>query len=201
MEEWQARLVAIVESSDDAIVSKTLDGVVTSWNRAAERIFGWSAEEAVGRHITLIIPEERRAEEDHVLATIRRGDRIDHFETVRVTRDGRLIDISLTVSPIRDSAGRIVGASKIARDITERRRMEEARNRLLACERQARDGMPSRASRCRRDLQADPLARSRRGPRSGGEGRTVARLLEDHARAAAATPRPLHGSARRRWRR
>lgn len=139
IEEWQAWLVAIVESSDDAIVSKTLDGVVTSWNRAAERIFGWSAEEAVGRHITLIIPQERRAEEDHVLATIRRGDRIDHFETVRVTKDGRFIDISLTVSPIRDAAGRIIGASKIARDITERRRLEEARNRLLARERQARE--------------------------------------------------------------
>ena len=138
-EQWQARLIAIVESSDDAIVSKTLDGVITSWNAAAERIFGWTAQEAVGRHITLIIPEERWAEEDQVLATIRRGERLDHFETVRVTKDGQRLDISLTVSPILDASGRVVGASKIARDITERRRLQEARERLLEREQRARE--------------------------------------------------------------
>jgi PAS domain S-box-containing protein len=134
----QARLAAIVDSSDDVIISKTLDGVITSWNRSAERIFGWSAAEAVGRNIRLIIPDERLAEEDEVLARIRRGDSVDHFETVRVAKDGSLVDISLTVSPIRDADGRVVGASKIARDITERRRMEAERERLLASEREAR---------------------------------------------------------------
>ena len=133
------RLAAIVDSSDDAIVSKTLDGVITSWNRGAERIFGWTAAEAVGRHITMIIPHERTAEEADVLARIRRGERVDHYETVRVTRDGRLLDISLTVSPIRDAEGRVVGASKIARDISERRRFEAERDRLLAIAQEARE--------------------------------------------------------------
>jgi PAS domain S-box-containing protein len=134
----QARLAAIVDSSDDVIISKTLDGVITSWNPSAERIFGWSAAEAVGRNIRMIIPDARRAEEDEVLARIRRGESVDHFETVRVAKDGSLVDISLTVSPIRDADGRVVGASKIARDITERRRMEAERERLLASEREAR---------------------------------------------------------------
>ena len=134
----RARLAAIVDSSDDPIVSKTLDGVITTWNRAAERMFGWTAAEAVGRHITLIIPDERRAEEDEVLARLRRGDRVDHFETVRITKDRRLVHVSITVSPIRDAAGRIVGASKIARDITERRRAEEELEVLLRREQEAR---------------------------------------------------------------
>jgi len=134
----QARLAAIIDSSDDVIVGKTLEGIITSWNPAAERVFGWTAAEAVGRHITLIIPEDRRAEEDDVLARIRRGERVDHFETVRVTKDRRLIDVSITVSPIRDASGRIVGASKIARDIGERRRLEEARAALLEREQEAR---------------------------------------------------------------
>jgi PAS domain S-box-containing protein len=131
-EHVSAWLAAIIDSSDDAIVSKTLDGVITSWNRAAERIFGYDAAEAVGRHITLIIPRERLAEEDTVLAKILRGELVDHFETVRRAKDGRLIDISLTVSPVRDNTGRIIGASKIARDITERRRSEVERDALLA---------------------------------------------------------------------
>src|SRR5947207_4951586 len=123
-EELQARLAAIVSSSDDAIISKSLDGVIRTWNRGAERIFGYSAAEAIGQHIELIIPAERHAEETMVLAKIRAGGIVDHFETVRRTKDGRLIDISLTVSPIRDARGRITGASKIARDITERKRMD-----------------------------------------------------------------------------
>ena len=127
----RARLAAIIDSSDDAIVSKTLDGVITSWNRAAERMFGYTAEEAIGRHITLIIPEDRLAEEVNVLAHLRRGEKIDHFETRRRTKDGRLLDISLTVSPVRDASGKIIGASKIARDITEKKRNEE---RLAASE-------------------------------------------------------------------
>jgi two-component system sensor histidine kinase UhpB len=116
----RARLAAIVDSSDDAIVSKTLDGVIMSWNRAAEGLFGYSAAEAIGQHIFLIIPDDRRAEEIDVLSRLRRGEKIDHFETVRQAKDGRRIAISLTVSPIRDAAGAIVGASKVARDITDR---------------------------------------------------------------------------------
>src|SRR5216117_3730876 len=97
----RARLAAIVDSSDDAIVSKTLDGVITSWNRGAERIFGYTAAEAIGQHIFLIIPDDRRTEEEGVLARLRGGERIDHFETVRRTKDGRQVHISLTVSPVR----------------------------------------------------------------------------------------------------
>jgi PAS domain S-box-containing protein len=128
-DELRGWLAAIVDCSDDAIVSKTLEGVITSWNRGAERIFGYTAAEAVGRHITLIIPEDRRAEEDDVLARLRRGERVDHFETVRRARDGRLIPISLTVSPVRDAGGRMIGASKVARDVTERKLAEAALRR------------------------------------------------------------------------
>jgi PAS domain S-box-containing protein len=134
----QARLAAVVDSSDDVVISKTLDGIITSWNPAAERLFGWTAAEAIGRSITLIIPEERRTEEDEVLGRIRCGERVDHFETVRITKDGRLVDVSITVSPVKDGARRIVGASKIARDISERRRMEHERAALLVHEQEAR---------------------------------------------------------------
>src|SRR5207237_2706068 len=114
-----------------AIVSKGLDGMIMTWNSAAERMFGFTASEAIGRHITLIIPPERHAEEDDVLARIGRGEIVDHFETVRQTKDGRRLNISLTVSPIRDARGTIVGASKIARDITDRKRAEIERILLL----------------------------------------------------------------------
>jgi PAS domain S-box-containing protein len=125
-ESVRAYLAAIVASSDDAIVSKDLNGIVTSWNRAAETIFGFKADEMVGRSITLIIPPERLAEEEMILARLRRGERIEHFETRRHRKDGRNIDVSLTISPVLDAAGRIIGASKIARDITEKKRAEEA---------------------------------------------------------------------------
>jgi PAS domain S-box-containing protein len=125
-EETRARLAAIIESSEDAIVSKTLDGVIQSWNAGAERLFGYTAEEAVGRPITLIIPPERLDEEIAILDRLRRGERVEHFETVRVAKDGRRLDISLTVSPLRDAEGRVIGASKVARNITERKRAEEA---------------------------------------------------------------------------
>ena len=118
------RLAAIVESSEDAIVSKDLNGIITSWNQGAERLFGYTAEEAVGRSITILIPPERLSEEDVVLSNIRRGQRVDHFDTVRCRKDGSRMDVSLTVSPIRDKDGTIVGASKIARDISERKRIE-----------------------------------------------------------------------------
>jgi PAS domain S-box-containing protein len=118
-------LASIVESSDDAIVSKNLDGIITSWNRGAERIFGYTAGEAVGRPITIVIPQNRQDEERTILTRIRRGERIDHFETIRQRRDGSLIAISLTVSPVKNAEGTIVGASKIARDITEQKRNQE----------------------------------------------------------------------------
>jgi PAS domain S-box-containing protein len=124
-EEAQALLAAIVESSDDAIVSKTLEGRILSWNAGAERLFGYSAAEAIGQPITLLIPPERHEEERQILDRLRRGERIEHFETVRVAKDGRRLDISLTVSPIRDSSGRVVAASKVARDITARKQAEE----------------------------------------------------------------------------
>ena len=125
----RARLAAIVVSSDDAILSKTLDGIIESWNIGAERVFGYTAEEAVGQHISLILPLDRLDEEDEVLARLRRGEKIDHFETVRRAKDGRLVDVSMTVSPLRGTDGRIVGASNVARDITDRRLAHEALSR------------------------------------------------------------------------
>jgi PAS domain S-box-containing protein len=121
-----AYLAAIVQSTEDAIVSKTLDGIITSWNGGAERIFGYTAAEAVGRPIELIIPKELRNEEKKILQRLRAGERIEHFDTVRVAKDGRELQISLTISPIKDGSGRIVGASKVARDVTERKRSEQA---------------------------------------------------------------------------
>ncbi|MFO0848356.1 MAG: PAS domain S-box protein [Gemmataceae bacterium] len=126
-DEARAGLAAIVASSDDAIVSKSLDGVIRSWNDGAARLFGYTAEEAVGRSITLIIPPDRLAEERAILDRLRRGERVDHFETVRAAKDGRRLHISLTVSPVRDATGRVVGASKVARDVTDRKRAEDAR--------------------------------------------------------------------------
>jgi PAS domain S-box-containing protein len=120
------RLAAIVESSDDAIVSKDLDGIITSWNRAAELMFGFTADEQIGRSILTIIPADRESEEQDVIAKIKRGEIVDHYETVRRRKDGSVFDISLTISPIRDESGTVVGASKIARDITERKRAEHA---------------------------------------------------------------------------
>ncbi len=119
-------LSAIVESSEDAIISKSLKGIIQSWNRGAERVFGYTAEEAVGRPVTMLIPDDRRDEEEAILSRIRAGERVQHYETVRVRRDGRLIRVSLTVSPVYDVEGRIVGASKIARDITAQRLAEQA---------------------------------------------------------------------------
>jgi PAS domain S-box-containing protein len=118
-------LASIVECSDDVIVSKNLDGIITSWNKAAERIFGYSAAEAIGRPITLVIPQERQNEEREILSRIRRGERIEHFETVRRRKDGNSIIVSLTISPVKDAHGNIIGASKIARDITEQKRTQE----------------------------------------------------------------------------
>jgi PAS domain S-box-containing protein len=131
------RLAAIVESSDDAIVSKDLDGIVTSWNGGAHRVFGYTAEEMIGRSITALIPSDRHDEERSILEQIRRGERIDHYETVRQRKDGALIDVSITISPLRDRKGEVVGASKVARDITERKR-SQSRLDMLARELQHR---------------------------------------------------------------
>src|SRR6516165_3963189 len=118
-------MASIVESSDDAIVSKNLDGIITSWNRGAERVFGYTAEEAIGHPITIVIPQDRHDEERTILTRIRRGERIEHFETVRQRKHGSLIAVSLTISPVKNTEGKIVGASKIARDITEQKRSQE----------------------------------------------------------------------------
>ena len=119
-------LAAIVDSSDDAILSKKLDGTITSWNQSAERLFGYKAQEAIGQHITLIVPWERRSEEEDILRRLARGERVEHFETVRRRKDGTHLDASLTISPIRDATGRVIGASKVARDVSERKRIEVA---------------------------------------------------------------------------
>ena len=144
--EARAYLAAIVESSEDAILSKNLDGIITSCNAAVERIFGYRPEELLGQSVLKLIPPERHAEEAEILARIRRGDRVEHFETVRVRKDGRRIDLSLTVSAVRDHNGVIIGASKVARDITERQR-------LLAAERAAR-AEAERANRIKDDFVA-----------------------------------------------
>jgi PAS domain S-box-containing protein len=126
-----AQLAAIVESSDDAIISKTLDGRITSWNAGAERIFGYSEKEIIGKPITRIIPPELHQEEAHILAGVRAGKRIDHFETVRIAKDGRRVEVSITVSPVRDRLGNIVGASKVSRDITLRKQAEQTQRLLV----------------------------------------------------------------------
>lgn len=131
-EQLQAWLAAIVESSDDAIVGKTLGGIVTSWNAGAERVFGYTAEEMIGSPISRLVPAERQGELPNILDAVRRGNSIDHFETERVRKDGRRIHVSLTVSPIKDPDGRVIGASKIARDVTERKRADAAKDEFLA---------------------------------------------------------------------
>ena len=136
-----------MESSDDAILGKTLDGIITSWNRAAERLYGYSAEEAVDQPISMLIPPDRPEEVPEILRKVRRGENIEHLETVRLARDGRHIDVSLTVSPVRDPEGNIVGASSIARDVTERKKAEEALDEAREAER----------NRIARDLHDDIL--------------------------------------------
>jgi len=136
--EASAHLAAIVESSDDAIISKNLQGIITSWNKGAEKLFGYTAAEAVGQSVTMLIPSQYIDEEPRILEKIRRGETVEHYETVRQRKDGTTLNISLTVSPIRDEAGNIIGASKIARNITERLRAEAEREQLLASEQEAR---------------------------------------------------------------
>jgi PAS domain S-box-containing protein len=130
-EETALRLASVVESSHDAIVSKDRNGIITSWNRSAERLFGYTEQEVVGRPITILIPADRHAEEQAILERIGRGERVEHFETIRRRKDGSLVELSLTISPIRNARGEVTGASKIARDITERRQAEEQQRLLL----------------------------------------------------------------------
>ena len=137
-------LSALIESADDAIISKTLEGIITSWNAGAQRIFGYTADEVIGKSITILIPKGHENEEPAILARLRAGERIEHYETIRVRKDGKLINISLTVSPIRGPNGEIIGASKIARDVTEqrqaRRALDEASERLKLASTAARLG-------------------------------------------------------------
>jgi PAS domain S-box-containing protein len=178
-----SRLAAIVESSDDAIIGKTLDGVVTSWNSAAERIFGYAAAEMVGQPISRIIPPEQKDDFPRILGTIRRGERVEHFETVRLRKDGRRIHVSLTVSPIRDATGRVIGASKIARDVTERKRMDAEREQLLGIIQRAA-AEAEEASRSKDEFLA-MLAHELRNPLSAVRNAVVSARLDrtrlDHA--------------------
>ena len=151
--ELQMRLAAVVESSDDAIVSKTLEGIITTWNAGAEQMFGYTADEVLGRHITILFPPGRVQEETGILDRLRRGERIEHYETRRVRKDGTPIDVSITISPIKDRDGRIIGASKIARDITGKMKFEHEREELLESERAAR-AEAERASRLKDDFLA-----------------------------------------------
>lgn len=131
-EEKSAKLAAIVDSSDDAIISKTLDGIVTSWNEAAERLFGYTADEMIGQPILKVIPDDRLEEEPRILTRIRNGERVKHFETQRMTKDGKIVDVSLTISPVKDVIGGIIGASKIVRDISEKKQDEQRKNDFIA---------------------------------------------------------------------
>jgi PAS domain S-box-containing protein len=125
------RLAAIVESSSDAIIGKDLDGIITDWNKGAERIYGYTAEEMIGKSVSILTPPERPDEISQIMERIRRGEQVEHYETVRVTKTGKPIQVSLTVSPIRDEFGNTIGASTAARDITERKRTEDERERLV----------------------------------------------------------------------
>ena len=174
-EEASLRLAAIVRWSDEAIVAKDLDGIITAWNPAAERLFGFTAEEAVGRSIRMIVPADRQAEEDEVLRRLRRGEAIDHMETVRVRKDGTPVDVALTISPIKDADGRIIGASKIARDITERRRSDAERAKLLAAEQAARERAESAEERA--TLLSESSAALSASLDSATTLRTVSRLV------------------------
>ena len=187
-ENARGHLAAIVESSDDAIVSKTLEGVIRSWNRAAERLFGYAAEEAVGQPVTLIIPADRVQEEQEILQRLRRGERIDHFETVRIAKSGRRIDVALTISPIRNSSGVIIGASKIARDISEKKAAEQAQQRTIGELKRAEEAL--RDADRRKDEFLAVLAHELRNPlapiryavaMSRKEGRTEAERVQAQA--------------------
>ncbi len=185
-------LAAIVDSSDDAIISKDLNGFITSWNKGAERLFGYQAKEAMGKNITLIIPPDRLQEEPDILGRIGRGERVDHFETVRMRKDGKRLDISLTISPIKDADGQVVGASKVARDITQRKQAEGLLRQNEERLRQLADGLESQVRERTKELQernAEVLAQAnelqelsnRLMQSQDSERRQIARELHDSA--------------------
>ncbi len=180
-EQKAALLASIVESSDDAILAKRLDGTILSWNRGAERIFGYAAEAIVGRPISLLIPEELRADEDYIVGQLKKGESVDHFETTRIHKDGHRVAVSLTVSPICDAEGRVIGASKIARDITERRMAEErfrlvvesAPNSIIVADREGRIVLVNRKTEEMFGYPREELA-----------GQTIDLLIPERFRAA-----------------
>jgi len=188
------RLAAIVEFSDDAILTKNLNSIITSWNRGAERLFGYTADEAIGKPVTMLMPAEQLDEEPMILARIRNGDRIDHYETVRQRKDGSLVDISLTVSPVKNAAGVVIGASKVARDITERRRAREQQQLLLReMDHRIKNlfslassvvSLSARSARTPKELAADV------GARLNALARAHALTLRKPSDAANATERP-----------
>ncbi len=180
------RLAAIVDSSDDAIVGKDLNSIVTSWNAGAERIFGYSASEMIGTSIMRLIPPDHQDEEHQILSRIRRGQRVDPIETVRVGKDGRLIDVSITVSPIKDSGGNVIGASKVGRDITERKRAEE---RLHAAKIAA-----ERANQAKDDFLA-VLSHELRTPLT--PALAAASYLAEHEELPAGAPRGSHRDSKK----
>ena len=207
-----AYLAAIVTNSDDAIVSKTLEGQVTSWNAGATRIFGYEPDEMIGQPIKKIIPPELHAEEDDILARLKRGERVHHYETVRLAKDGRRVDISLTVSPVRDRSGRLVGASKVARDVTERKQaealqrllMEELSHRVkntlasvqaIASQSLRRSGRRISRSRSRAAFRRW-RARTRCSPRASCAAPTSATLCATRPSWAAPTIRAFHSRGR-----
>ena len=173
-EKAKADLAAIVESSDDAIVSKDLDGIVRSWNRGAERIFGYSAEEMIGQSITRIVPPDLHNEEKEILKSLRRGDGVDHYETVRLTKGGRRLDMSLTISPVHDTSGKVIGASKIARDISDVKRTAQV---LKDANRRKDEFLAMLAHELRNPLSAISSAVELLGTPDGGDHLDVARLI------------------------
>jgi PAS domain S-box-containing protein len=183
----QAHLSAIVESSDDAIVSKDLNGIIQSWNRGAEELFGYTADEVIGKPITIVIPSDRLHEELDILSRLQRGERVDHFETIRKHKDGSLLNISLTVSPVRDGQGRVVGASKVARNITERKRQEKALQEVNEALTQSNADLEQFAYSASHDLQEplrmatafSELLQSKFGGKLGGEGDEFIRYIVD----------------------
>jgi PAS domain S-box-containing protein len=184
-QEVRSSLAAIVESSDDAIISKTLESVISTWNHGAERMFGYTAEEVIGKSVTLLIPPNQIDEEPAILQKLRRGERIDHYETVRMRKDGTLLDVSLTVSPIKDLDGTIIGASKIARDITQRKRTEEALRQEIAIRERAEAAL--READRRKDEFLATLAHELRNP------------LASIRQAALISKAPTATEAQKRW--
>jgi PAS domain S-box-containing protein len=207
--ETNNRLAAIVECSDDAIISKNLEGIITSWNKGAERVFGYSEQEVIGKSITILMPPDRVNEEPGILARITRGERIDHYETVRRRKDGKLLHISLTVSPVRNADGQIIGASKIARDITEQKRAEEelrhAKNELAAVNQTLERRVEERTASLREVIAqmeefSYSVSHDLRGPARAMQGYAAA-VLEDYgdrldARGRDYVDRIIRGSTR-----